>query len=115
MPFGLHGASFSLAAAMVEIVSDCCSFARAYYDHCIVASRGRELHLQHLEKLFQKFSSYCLHINLRQGVKMGPGPQTRELGTLGPGTRHTPQSLKVGPQDPLQNLKVGSQDPLHKV
>ena len=31
---------------------------------CIVATRGREQHLQHLEKIFQKFSSYCLHINL---------------------------------------------------
>ena len=30
MPFGLHGAYFSLAAAMVEILSDCRSFARAY-------------------------------------------------------------------------------------
>ena len=32
MPFGLHGASFSLTAAMAEILSDCRSFARAYYD-----------------------------------------------------------------------------------
>ena len=32
MPF----ASFSLAAAMVEILSDCRSFARAYYDDCII-------------------------------------------------------------------------------
>ena len=63
MPFGLHWASFSPTAATVEILSDCRSFARAYYD-CIVASRGREQHLQHLEKIFQKFSSYCLHINL---------------------------------------------------
>ena len=63
MPFGLHGASFTLAAAMVEILSDYRSFARAYYDDYIVASRG-EQHLQHLEKIFQKFSSYCLHINL---------------------------------------------------
>ena len=97
MPFGLHGASFSLAAAMVEILSDCRSFARAYYDHCIVASRGREQHLQHLEKLFQKFSSYCLHINIRYVVKMGPGPQTRELGTrhLGP-----PSKFKSETRDP---------------
>ena len=29
MPFGLDGASFSLAAAMVEIFPDCRSFARA--------------------------------------------------------------------------------------
>ena len=63
MPFGLHGASFTLAAAMVEILSDYRSFPRAYYDDYIVASRG-EQHLQHLEKIFQKFSSYCLHINL---------------------------------------------------
>ena len=62
MPFGLHGACFTLAAAMVEILSDYRSFARAYDDY-IVASR-REQHLQHLEKIFQKFSSYCLHINL---------------------------------------------------
>ena len=32
MPFGLHGASFSLAATVVEILSDCRSFARAYFD-----------------------------------------------------------------------------------
>ena len=49
---------------MVEILSDCRSFARAYDDDCIVASRGRERHLQNLEKIFQKFSSNCLHINL---------------------------------------------------
>ena len=53
-----------IIAAMLEILSDCCSLARAYYDDCIVACRGREQHLQHLEKMFQKFSSYCLHINL---------------------------------------------------
>ena len=64
MPFGLHRGSFSLAAAIVEILSDCRSLARPYYDDCIVACRGREQHLQHLEKIFQKFSSYCLHINL---------------------------------------------------
>ena len=64
MPFGLNGVSFSLAAAMVEILSDYRSFARVYYDDCIVASRGREQHLKHLEKIFQKFGSYCLHINL---------------------------------------------------
>ena len=58
------GASFSLSAAMVEILSDYRSFVRAYYDDCIIASRGREQHLQHLEKIFQKFSCYCLHINL---------------------------------------------------
>ena len=39
------------------------------------------------------------------GVKVGPGP----------GTRDPPQSLKVGPQDPLQNLKVGPQDPLQSL
>ena len=64
MPIGLHGTFFSLAAPMVEIFSDCRSFATASYDDCIVASRGREQHLQHLGKIFQKFSSYCLHINL---------------------------------------------------
>ena len=32
MPFGLHGASFSLATAVVEILPDCRCFARAYYD-----------------------------------------------------------------------------------
>ena len=64
MPFDLHRASSSLTAAMVEILSDCRSFAKAYYDYCIVVSRGREQHLQHLQKTFQKFSSYCKHINL---------------------------------------------------
>ena len=64
MPCGLHGASFSLATAMVKILPYCRSFARTCYDDCIVASRGREQHLQHLDKIFQKFSSYCLHINL---------------------------------------------------
>ena len=49
---------------MAEILSDCRSFVRAYYNDCIVATRGREQHLQHLEKIFQKFSFYCLHINL---------------------------------------------------
>ena len=63
MLFYLHGASFSLAAAMSEILSDCRCFARAYYNECIVASRGREQDLQNLEKIFQKLSSYCLHIN----------------------------------------------------
>ena len=64
VPICLHGASFSLGAAMVEILSDCRSFARAYYDDCIGASRGRKQHLKQLEKIFQKFSSYCSHINL---------------------------------------------------
>ena len=45
MTFGLYGTSFSLAAAMVEILSGCRSFARAFNDDCIIASRGREQHL----------------------------------------------------------------------
>ena len=64
MPFGLRGASFSLIVAVVENLFDCRSFVRAYYYDCIIASRGREQHSQHLEKIFQKFSFYCLHINL---------------------------------------------------
>ena len=70
MPFGLNGVSFSLAAAMVKIFSDYRFFARVYYDDCIVASRGREQHLKHLEKIFQKFGSYCLHINLLESQIM---------------------------------------------
>ena len=38
---------------------------------------------------------------------MGPGPRdprSRDLGTRNAG--RPPQSLKVGPQDPLQSLKV---------
>ena len=46
-------------------------------------------------------------VSRRHGVKVRPGP--RDPGPQGPGP---PQSLKVGPQDPLQSLKVGSQDPL---
>ena len=34
---------------------------------------------------------------LRHGVKVEPGPGTRDLGILGAGTRDLPQSLKVGP------------------
>ena len=64
MPFGLHGASFSLAAAMVEVLSDCRNFAKAYYDDCIIFSKGRSAHLTHLEKLLEKFNLYGLHINL---------------------------------------------------
>ena len=56
------------------------------------------------------------------GVKVGP--ESRDLGTLAPGTPlqslkvgpgTLPQSLKVGPQDLLQNLKVGPQDPLQSL
>ena len=38
--------------------------------------------------------------------KSGTDPGPRKPGTRDPGP---PQSLKVGPQDPLQNLKVGPQ------
>ena len=51
MPFGWHGVSFSLAAAMVEILSDCRSFARAYYD-CIVASRGRGNNIYKIQRKY---------------------------------------------------------------
>ena len=61
MSFGLHGASFSLAAAMVEVLSDCRSFAKAYYDDCITFSKGRPAHLADLEKLFERFNFYGLH------------------------------------------------------
>ena len=64
MPFGLHGASFSLAAAMVEVLSDCRSFAKAYYDDCITFSKGRPSHLADLEKLLERFNFYGLHNNL---------------------------------------------------
>ena len=49
------------------------------------------------------------------GVKVGLGLRDRDLRTLGPWTRDLPQSLNVGPQDPLQNLKVGPQDPLQSL
>ena len=39
--------------------------------------------------------------------KWDQDPGTQDLGTLGTGTWGPPQSLKVGPQDPLQSLKVG--------
>ena len=64
MPFRLHGASFSLAAAMVEVLSDCRAFAKAYYDDVIIFSTDRNEHLVHLHKIFETFSIYCLHINL---------------------------------------------------
>ena len=43
-----YPAAFSLAPAMVQILPDCGSFTRAYYDDCIVASRNRKQDLQHL-------------------------------------------------------------------
>ena len=54
MRFDLHEASFFLAAAMVEIFSDCRCFVRAYNDDCIITSRGREQSLQHLEKIISE-------------------------------------------------------------
>ena len=38
----------------------------------------------------------------RHGVKWDQDPRIQDLGTLGPGTRDPPQSLKVGPGTPLK-------------
>ena len=67
----VHGASFSLSAAMVEVLSYCRSLAKAYYNDCIIFSKGRSPHLAYFKKLLEKFSLYGLHINLlkRQFMK----------------------------------------------
>ena len=49
---------------------------------------------------------------LRHSVK-DQDPRTRDLGTLEPGTRDPPRSLKVGPRTPLR-FKSGNQGPTSK-
>ena len=57
-----------------------------------------------------KYLNFCVEWH---GVNVGPGHRDLEPQDPGhaskfkSGTRDTPQSLKVGPQDPLWGLKVG--------
>ena len=64
MPFGLHGASFSLAAAMSSILGDCKEFCGIYYDDSIIFSCDIESHLEHLKIVFEKFAEFGLLVNL---------------------------------------------------
>ena len=51
MPFSLHGASFSLAAAMSSVLGDCKEFCGIYYDDSIIFSCDIGSHLEHLKNL----------------------------------------------------------------
>ena len=55
--FGLHGASFSLAAAASSVLEDCKEFCGIYCDDSIIFSCDIESHLEHLEIVFEKLQS----------------------------------------------------------
>ena len=64
MPFGLHGASFSLTAAMSSVLEDCKEFCGIYYDDSIIFSCDIGSHLEHLKIVFGKFADFGLLVNL---------------------------------------------------
>ena len=66
MPFGLHGALFSLAAAMSSVLEDCKEFCGIYYDDSIIFSCDVGSHLEHLKIVFEKFAEFGLLVNLEK-------------------------------------------------
>ena len=66
MPFGLHGALFSLAAAMSSVLEDCKEFCGIYYDDSIIFSCDVGSHLEHSKIVFEKFVEFGLLINLER-------------------------------------------------
>ena len=66
MPFGLHGASFSLATAMSVNLSDYKKYSGAYYDDVIIFSNGKEEHVTHLRKVFGKLGEYGMSVNMKK-------------------------------------------------
>ena len=57
MSFGLHGASFSLTAAMSSVLEDCKEFCGISYDDSIIFSCDIWSNLEHLKIVFQKLQS----------------------------------------------------------
>ena len=64
MPFGLYGASFSLAAAMSSVLGDCKEFRGISYGDSIIFSCDIGSHLEHLKIVFEKFAEFGLLVNL---------------------------------------------------
>ena len=62
--FVLHGASFSLAAAMSSVLEDCKEFCGIYCDDSIIFSCDIGSHLEHLKIVFGKFANFGLLVNL---------------------------------------------------
>ena len=64
MPFGIHGASFSLTAAMFSVLEDCKEFCGIYYDDSIIFSFYIGSHLEHLKIVFEKCAEFGVLVNL---------------------------------------------------
>ena len=63
MPFGLSGPSFSLSAAMSEVLSDLKEFARNFFDDGIIFSKSKQEHFEHCRRVLSEFTRYGLHVN----------------------------------------------------
>ena len=64
LPFGLDGASFSLAAAMPSVLGDCKEFCGIYCGDSIIFSDDIGSHLKHSKIAFKKFAELDLLVNL---------------------------------------------------
>ena len=64
MPFGIHGASFSLTAAMSSVLEDCKEFCGIYYDDSIMSSFYIGSHIEHLKIVFEKCAEFGVLVNL---------------------------------------------------
>ena len=65
LPFGLTDAAFSLSYVMFNILEEFRSFARSFYDDCIIFSK-REDHIRHVKTILDKFAKFGIQINFRK-------------------------------------------------
>ena len=93
VPFGLHGAAFSLAAAMNHVLKGYENFANCFYDDVIIFSQSRAEHLRHLKLVFETFGRYGLLVNLKKCQFMKK--QVNFLGHVLNGSGILPQMDKV--------------------
>ena len=65
LPFGLTDAAFSLSYVVFNILEEFRSFARSFYDDCIIFSK-REDQIRHVKTILDKFEKFGIQINFRK-------------------------------------------------
>jgi len=70
MPFGLRDAAFSLSYVMDNILAEF-EKAKSFFDDCILYGK-REVHLDLLHKVLNKFADYGIHVNYKKCQFMVP-------------------------------------------
>ena len=65
LSFGLMDDAFSLSYVMLNVLEEFCSFARTFYDDCIIFSKRAD-HIRHAKTILDKFTEFDIQINFKK-------------------------------------------------